>query len=106
MGNAAAQRRIVDNYVVRFRKAHPLVAAFFFGSRAEGTFDQWSDYDLLIVSPDFRGLDFWQRWALARCYWRARVGADFFCFSPEEYELLQDEISIPGEAVQHGIRVA
>lgn len=32
-----------------------------FGSCAEGTADEWSDIDLLVISPDFEGMEILQR---------------------------------------------
>lgn len=32
-----------------------------FGSYAEGTADEWSDVDLLVISPDFEGMEMLQR---------------------------------------------
>ena len=106
MGETADQFRIVAKFVKRLQEAFPVTAVFFFGSRARGTYDQWSDFDLIIVSPIFAGLDFFQRWHLVRTSWKENTGADFFCYSPEEYEELKEEISVPGEAVRSGVRVA
>ena len=36
-------------------------ALILFGSRAEGKTDEWSDYDFIVVSPDFEGIAFIER---------------------------------------------
>ena len=105
MGETATQLRIVEDFVERVKQEHQITAVFFFGSRAHGTYDEWSDFDLLIVSPDFVGLDFFQRWRLMQSYWVAKASGEFFCYTPEGYEEIKEEISVPGEAVRHGIRV-
>jgi len=36
-------------------------ALILFGSRAEGKADEWSDYDFIVVSPDFEDMAFMDR---------------------------------------------
>jgi uncharacterized protein len=42
-------------WVGRLRGRLPLERAVVFGSVARGDFNRWSDVDLLLVSPEFRG---------------------------------------------------
>lgn len=105
MGETTDQRRVVEEFVERLKKNMRVTAVFFFGSRAQGTFDRWSDFDLLIVSGDFEGKDFFERWALVQPHWMAKAPGEFFCYTPGEYEELREEISVPGEAIRHGLRV-
>ncbi len=73
-----------------------------FGSRAEGTFTGESDVDLIIVSPDFRGIKSGRAYGLRR-YWTPRYPVDFICYTPEEFNRLRKEVSIVSEALKKGI---
>ncbi|MEM1646696.1 MAG: nucleotidyltransferase domain-containing protein [Ignisphaera sp.] len=54
------------------------------GSRARGDYLDVSDIDLVIISPDFKGLRYIDRLEKLAKYLRARV--EFFAFTPEEWE--------------------
>jgi len=75
---------------------------FLFGSRAGKKFDDESDVDLIIVSPDFEGLDFFQRGAKMYDYWVLDLPVDFLCYTPEEFDKLKKKISIVSEAIKQG----
>lgn len=47
--------------------------AILFGSQANGTADEWSDIDLIVVAPEF---DVAHTHAMVRELWRARLDAD------------------------------
>ncbi len=83
----------------------PLYKMIFFGSRAKGRFHQDSDIDIVIVSPQFKGLNFFQRGAKMYDYWNLRYPVDFLCYTPEEFNKLKKQITIVKEAVDNGIEI-
>ncbi len=77
----------------------------FFGSRAEGKFSDESDVDIVIVSPDFRDMNFFERVARMYDYWDLDLPVDFLCYTPEEFNKLKNRVSIVREALKHGIEI-
>jgi len=74
-------------------------SAFLFGSRARGDFLEESDWDILIVSPEFAGLPFPERasFVLRKAPLR-RV--ELLCYTPEEFHERLGEIGIVSEAAK------
>lgn len=85
------------------RKAgvHPL-RVILFGSRARGDAWEHSDWDVLLVAPEFRGIPFPERDAPLRRFLRwHRV--DLFCYTPEEFETLAQQMGLVQTALAEGI---
>lgn len=81
----------------------PIKKIILFGGRARGKAGRDRDIDLIIVSPRFRKLDFFQRGAKMYDYWTLGLPVDFLCYTPEEFEKLSKEITIVREAIKEGI---
>ena len=77
----------------------------FFGSRAKGKFNKYSDIDLIIVSKDFTGKRFRYRPLGFYKYWNLDYPVDFLCYTPEEFNKLKKQITIIREAVKEGIEI-
>jgi len=77
--------------------------AYLFGSRARGDHLEESDWDIVLISPDFAGIPFPHRgtFVLERSNLR-RV--DLFCYTSDEIKERADEIGIVAEALR-GIRL-
>ena len=63
------------------------------------------DFDLIIVSPKFKKLDFFQRRAKIYDYWKFNYPVDFLCYTPEEFKKLSKKVSIVSEAIKEGIEI-
>lgn len=77
-----------------------------FGSRAKGTFKKISDYDFLLVSPEFKKWD-WEKRS-AKVYFLKRnipASMDIVCYTPEEFEQKKKQIGIVRQAVKEGIEI-
>ena len=77
-----------------------------FGSRAKGTFKKTSDYDFLLVSPEFRKWEWEER--SARVYYLKReipASMDIFCLTPQEFKEKKKQIGIVQQAVEEGIEI-
>ena len=83
----------------------PIQKIILFGSRANGKTHQWSDFDIIIVSPKFRGVDSFRRGSIFYDYWNYDYPVDFICYTPEEFNRLKKKISIVREALSRGIVV-
>lgn len=80
-----------------------LSALILFGSRVEGKADRWSDYDFIVVSPDFTGVPFLKRVPDLYELWHADVGVDVLCHTPAEFEALRSEPTMVKDAVEQGL---
>jgi len=76
-----------------------------FGSRAYDTPKKWSDFDLIIVSKDFRNKISFRRSLGFYKYWNLDYPVDFLCYTPEEFNKLRKQITIVKEAVENGIEI-
>jgi len=76
-----------------------------FGSRAIGKSHKYSDIDLIIVSPEFRKLDFIQRGLKMYEYWDLKTPVDFLCYTPEEFQKLSKQITLVSKAIKEGIEL-
>ncbi len=89
----------------RLKKDFSVDRIIFFGSRAKGDYFKHSDIDLIIVSKDFKGMDFSKRITKMYDYWEFKdlTSVDFFCYTPEEFSKLSCLISIASEAMRKGV---
>ena len=78
-----------------------------FGSRARGTARAESDWDVIIVSPDFVGTRFIDRIPKMVHYWDYHRHDSFepLPYTPEEFERKRHEIGIVQEALKDGIDI-
>lgn len=77
-----------------------------FGSRARGEAGKWSDVDLLLVSPGFRGKSAAKRGHRLYLAWDLDLPVDFLCYTPEEFERLRHQVSLVSIALREGIELA
>ena len=88
-----------------FKKAAAVSTVILFGSRATGKAGSYSDVDLIVVSPAFKGLSF--RWRATKMYdyWTLPYPVDFLCYTPKEFNKFRKQATIVREAVEHGIEI-
>lgn len=102
-------KKSISNKLKEFKKSvnkdFPISGMYLFGSMVSGRTHRHSDIDLIIVSPKFRKLNFFQRGARMYDYWNLRMPVDFLCYSPEEFNKLKKQITIVKEAVEDGIEI-
>ncbi|GAA5335322.1 MULTISPECIES: nucleotidyltransferase domain-containing protein [Thermus] len=84
------------------RAPFPIALALLFGSRARGEALLESDYDLLVVSPAFRGMDYLDRLLLLHRTLPLRH-VDYVALTPEEWAARKGELGVVGEAAREGI---
>ena len=77
-----------------------------FGSRARGDFLENSDYDIILVSPDFKNIFFTERVAMLYEFWKFfPVEIEPLCYTPEEFERMKNRIGIVQRAIKEGIEL-
>ncbi len=99
-----------EHYLEKIKAIYRPTGLWLWGSRAQGTAHEYSDIDLIIVSEEFEGIKFVHR----RLDFKQRLGllwdreaeiVDAVCYTPQEFERKQRQISIVNQAVETGIRL-
>jgi uncharacterized protein len=94
----------IAGFVEKVRGKYRITQAILFGSRARGDHLADSDYDVVLVSPDFQGIFFSQRSALMYDFWTHwPLDIEPLCYTPEEFETKKTQIGIVSEAVKEGV---
>jgi predicted nucleotidyltransferase len=102
---AAAIDGVVERLKARIGTRLRVESLILFGSRVAGAIDQWSDYDFIVVSPDFEGMPFLERGRLLFPLRESGVSYDFLCYTPSEFDRLSSHITFVREAARTGLRV-
>jgi len=105
MGGKKSIKEKLKAFKEKVNKDMPVKKMILFGSRAQGKTGRDRDIDLIVVSPEFRKLDFFRRGARMYDYWDLRYPVDFLCYTPEEFKKLSKMITIVREAVKTGIEI-
>ncbi len=106
MGDITDARQSLAAFLKRVRSAYKDVRVILFGSRARGDAREWSDYDVLLISPSFRTMKFYDRLVDAgRHMWGTGLDIDMICLTPDEFEKRRNEVSIIGVAAREGVEL-
>lgn len=98
--------RIID-FLRKVKKEFKIEKAIFFGSRARGDNFKDSDYDIILVSPDFEKYFFSKRIAEMYKFWNYYpLEIEPLCYTPEEFEKKKKQIGIVRQAVKEGKELA
>lgn len=89
----------------RLSKEFRITKIILFGSRATDDFREDSDVDLIIVSEDFEGMNFFERVKKMYDYWEIDLPVDFICYTQKEFEMLKKRITIVKDAMKRGIEI-
>ncbi len=104
MGKGTDER--IRGFISRVNQRYRVTRAFLFGSRARGDHFNDSDYDVIIVSPDFEGIPFARRIAELYEFWDwFPIDIEPICYTPEEFDKKSKEISTIMRALDEGIEI-
>ncbi|MBI5804260.1 nucleotidyltransferase domain-containing protein [Candidatus Pacearchaeota archaeon] len=95
--------KLVKEFIRKASKDFKISRVILFGSRAGKDYLEYSDVDIVVVSPDFSGVDFSDRMRKMYDYWESEIAVDFFCYTPEEFVKFSKMITLVSEAVRTGI---
>jgi len=102
MGEKADSR--ITDFLQKVRKKYNISKAIFFGSRARDEHLIDSDYDIILVSEDFKDMFFSKRTALMYDFWHHwPIEIEPICYTPEEFENKKKQMGIVSEAVKEGM---
>jgi len=94
---------IILDYVDKLSNKIKVDKVILFGSRARGEALNDSDVDLVIISDDFKDMDFIRRLEFLSLNWRyPHLAADCLGYTPQEYEELSKRLGIIAEVKQYG----
>jgi len=100
-----ADPKIID-FLKRAKRKFNIQKAIFFGSRARGDYLKDSDYDIILVSPDFKGIFFTKRISLMYSFWKYYpLEIEPLCYTPEEFKIKSKEHGIIRQAIKEGIEL-
>lgn len=100
MGEKRIKIRDIEQLRELLRKSPiPIKSAFLFGSRARGDYLEESDWDLLIVSPEFAGIRFPDRATVFLKKVPLR-GVELLCYTEDEFQDRVGELGIVAEAAK------
>lgn len=102
LGHLGVDRDALAKFLARVGERFPLERALLFGSRARGDELTESDYDVLLVSNAFAGLNPSERVAEVLDRWELPQSLEPLCYTPEEFERKRGEIGIVSEALREG----
>jgi len=88
-----------------FKSRNKIEKMYLFGSMATGKTHKWSDVDLVVVSKKFRRKGIMDRASNLYIEWNLDYPVDFLCYTPEEFDKLNKQITIVREAVKEGIEI-
>ncbi|NIR47009.1 nucleotidyltransferase domain-containing protein [candidate division KSB1 bacterium] len=77
-----------------------------FGSRTRGDHLVDSDFDVIVVSKDFKGVKFVERPVALYQYWPYDEALELLCYTPEEFERKVNQIGTVQIAAREGFEVA
>ena len=90
-------------FLTRMKAAVRPTRVILFGSRARGEHRASSDYDILVVAPQFRTVPWVLRAAAVYRHWDLPLDLDAICLTPEEFRRRRRELSIIGIAAREGV---
>jgi len=98
--------RKIKTFVNKVKKKFNIEKAILFGSRARGDHFIHSDYDIIFVSKDFKGIFFTKRMAMLYKYWDYYpLDIEPICYTPAEFNRKKKQIGIVNQAVKEGIEI-
>lgn len=99
-------KRIVWEYLKSFPKNIKVKGVFLFGSYATGKIREDSDIDLIIISPNFKKINFIKRLEMLSKLRRSEitrsVPMDIFGYTPEEFKEIDKESIVMRQAKIEG----
>jgi len=101
-------KKLIKEYVQSLKSKIKVERVILFGSYGRGEPGKYSDIDLIIISPDFKRMDFMDRLIFLSKMRKEKFmspGMDIFGYTKEEFERLSKESIVLGEAKEEGVLI-
>jgi predicted nucleotidyltransferase len=93
----------IKNYIAELRKNnYPIKIAILYGSYAKGTFTEWSDIDVALVSEAFEGNRFWDKERIGKIKMKIDASISPLPYRPEDFD--ESDLFVK-EIIKTGIRI-
>jgi hypothetical protein len=93
---------MLDEYREELEKSITVQKIILYGSRARGDALKSSDIDLIVVSDDFKDMDFVKRLEFLELSWKYPIPLEALGYTTEEFEEMSRQICIVAEANRYG----
>ena len=100
---AVGEREAFGEFIQAIKKRYRPQKVLLFGSRARDEASARSDYDLLIVSSVFEGVQLTDRATAVYRIWPLWADLDCLCLTPDEFERSRHRVSIIREIDREGV---
>ena len=97
--------KLLKNQIVKIKKKYHPEEIILFGSRARGDHLKDSDIDILVVSKEFKNLNWRERIQGVFGAWDKKQMLEPICLTPEELEKRKKQLGIVQQALKEGIRI-
>ncbi|MBI1869398.1 nucleotidyltransferase domain-containing protein [Candidatus Gottesmanbacteria bacterium] len=98
---------IVIGFLKNLRQELDVKGVLLYGSRVRGTNTVDSDYDLIVISDDFKAMDQWDRISKLYDFWpEKRKAVDPLGYTWDEFQTMKKGINIVSEAAKEGIFIS
>ncbi len=98
--------KTINEFVNNLKKDFKIDIVILFGSRARNDHLVDSDYDIIVVSPDFKDIHFLKRISQMHKYWPSDMALEVLGYTPEEFECKSKQLTIVKVAADEGIEIA
>jgi predicted nucleotidyltransferase len=102
-------KKIVRDYIKAFPSDFKIEKIFLFGSYATGKTRKDSDIDLIVISSDFKRMNFLERLeflsSLRKNYSTRNNSMDIFGYTPQEFKTIDKESVIMRRAKKEGVEI-
>lgn len=105
VSESASVRRAFQLFLSRVQERLRPEKVILFGSRATDDHREDSDFDIVVVSKEFRGVPWVKRAPMVIRLWDIPLDLEAICLTPEEFRKRSRGLSIVGEAVRQGVEV-
>lgn len=99
-------KKLIKEYLKNFSPNIRVKGVFLFGSYATGKIRKNSDVDLIIISPDFKKINFIKRLEILSQFRKNKITRlmpmDIFGYTPEEFKNIDRESIIMKQAKKEG----
>jgi|SRR3989344_1714393 len=95
--------KLLKPFIRAVKKEFAPAQIILYGSRAKGTAHKDSDYDIIVISPAFKHMNFLDRGA--KLYYmkrNVRAAMDIIGYTPEEFKKQSKKITLIREIAQTG----
>ena len=97
------EKQLKRDFLKKANEKFKIEKVILFGSRVRGEHLKHSDYDLVVISPDFGNVPFLRRLELLYELSDHDLHVDILAYTPEEFKHKRKEIGVVRQAAKEGV---